>query len=319
MSAARTRGTIGSRLGSVAREVRERAEAAAVDLILAGFGRLPPARASDVGGAILRTIGPLLPVSNVARRNLARAMPELDPAARRRVVRAVWDNLGRNLGEFPHLAGLRKDAPEGPGWEMVGEAHLLSLVRDGGPAIFVSGHIGNWEMLPTALAWYGIRMVSMYRAPDNERVDARLLAMRRRAVGLEADGSEAILLRKGAQGARQSLKLLAGGGFLGLLVDQKMNDGVCATFFGLEAMTAPALAALALRYRCTIIPGHVERVGPARFRLICEAPMALPQTGVAADDRQSITQAMNDRLEAWIRERPGSWLWLHRRWPKPIR
>jgi KDO2-lipid IV(A) lauroyltransferase len=80
-------------------------------------------------------------------------------------------------------------------------------------------------------------------------------------------------------------------------------------------MTAPALAALAFRFRCPVIPGHVERIGPARFRLCCEAPLELPDTGDAQADQLTLTETVNRVLEGWIRERPESWLWLHRRWP----
>ena len=98
-------------------------------------------------------------------------------------------------------------------------------------------------------------------------------------------------------------------------MDQKMNDGIEARFFGRPAMTAPALAALALRLRCPVIPGFVERLGPARFRVTCEPPLALPDTGNRTVDIASLTQTVNDTLERWIRAKPESWLWLHRRWP----
>jgi Kdo2-lipid IVA lauroyltransferase/acyltransferase len=103
-----------------------------------------------------------------------------------------------------------------------------------------------------------------------------------------------------------------------MLMDQKMNDGIKTRLFGREAMTASALGALALRLRCPVIPGHVERVGPARFRLVCEAPMDLPDSGDRKADIAAVTQQVNDWLEQWIRARPEEWLWLHRRWGKEL-
>ncbi len=290
-----------------------RVEAAAVRLLLAVFSALGPVRASNLGGAAARLIGPLLPVSRVARVNLRLALPELDAAGRRRVIRGAWDNLGRTVGEFPHVGHLQQDTPSGPGWEMVGDDTLRALAARGGPAIFVSGHIGNWEMLPAACAAYGLQFSSMFRAATNSQVDEIIIGLRRAAIG-----SDVPMFSKGAAGAKAAMAHLKGGGYLGLLMDQKMNDGIEATLFGRPAMTAPALAALALRYRCTVIPGHVQRIGPARFRLVCEPPMALPDTGDRRQDIQLLTQAVNDHLERWIRARPESWLWMHRRWPKPL-
>ncbi len=274
-----------------------------------------PVTASNLGGSAARLIGPLLPVSRVADTNLRSAMPELDRAARRRIVRGVWDNLGRTIAELPHIAAIPKNSRRGPGWEMVGEEHLFAQAARGGPAIFVSGHLANWEMMPPAVATYGMRLHSMYRAPSSKAVDELLLELRREAMGLRTAGKLKLLFPKGAAGARTAIRHMMHGGYVGLLADQKMNDGIEAHFFGLPAMTATALAALALRFRCPVIPGHVERLGPARFRLICEAPLTLPDTGDNRADQLSLTQTVNSTLERWIRERPESWLWLHRRWP----
>ncbi len=271
---------------------------------------LGPVASSNLCGAVARGIGPLLPVSRVAHANLRAAMPELDAAARRRVVRGVWDNLGRTMGELAHIADLRETA-SGPGWELVGKETVDWLAAKGGPAILFSGHIGNWEMLPIAAAGAGVVLSSFYRPAENKQIDAMLLDLRRKAVRADVQ-----MFAKGAAGARQSLAHLSRGGRLGMLMDQKMNDGIEARFFGRPAMTAPALAALALRLRCPVIPGFVERLGPARFRVTCEPPLALPNTGNRTADITSLTQTVNDTLERWIRAKPESWLWLHRRWPK---
>lgn len=286
------------------------AEALAARIALRTLGALGPAASSNLGGAVARVIGPLLPVSRVAHANLRAAMPELDAAARRRVVRGVWDNLGRTAGELPHLVDLR-ETEAGPGWELVGGDTLRWLAAKGGPAIFFSGHIGNWEMLPIAAAARGVPVSPFYRSAENKQIDAMIQDLRRRAARADIK-----MFAKGAVGARQSLAHLLRGGRLGLLIDQKMNDGIEARFFGLPAMTAPALAGLALRLRCPVIPSYVERLGPARFRVTCEQPLDAPDTGNRTADVASLTQEVNDTLERWIRAKPESWLWLHRRWPR---
>ena len=234
----------------------QRAEAAVVTALLWLLGRLSPAAASNLGGGVARLIGPWLPVSRVAHRHLCLAMPELDAAARRRIVRGAWENLGRTAGELPHIASLRQDTQSGPGWEMIGEEHLKALAAKGGPAIFFSGHLANWEMLLPAAAAYGMVVSGMYRGAKNPLVDRILIGLRHRALGREVP-----MFAKGAAGARAALAHVSRGGFLAMLMDQKMNDGIPARFFGRDAMTAPALAALALRLRCPVIPGHVERGG----------------------------------------------------------
>ncbi len=272
--------------------------------------RLGPVAASNLCGGVARWVGPLLPVSRVADQNLRAAMPELDAAARRRMVRGVWDNLGRTMGELPHVASL-KQAATGPGWELDGAEVMHALAAQGGPILFFSAHIGNWELLPVVAAHYGVRVSSLYRAASNPLVDQIITQLRQQAVGLDVP-----MFPKGAAGARQIVRHLAQGGVVGMLMDQKMNDGIEARLFGQPAMTAPALAALALRLRCPVVPAHVERLGPARFRLVCDPLFDLPNSGDRTEDIATLTQRVNDRLEEWIRARPQEWLWLHRRWPR---
>ncbi|MFT8719112.1 lysophospholipid acyltransferase family protein [Acetobacter sp.] len=290
-----------------------RAEAIAVRAALWLLRRLGPEAASNLGGRFCRSIGPLLPVSNVADKNLRMAMPELTAKERKRIVRGVWENLGRTVAEFPHIASLKENTPSGPGFDVVGAEHLIAQAERGGPVLFVSGHIGNWEMLPPGVAHYGVGFASFYRAAGNPLVDRIIRDLRDAAM---ADPLP--LFAKGAKGAKEALRWVSAGNRLGMLTDQKMNDGIEARFFGLPAMTAPALAAMALKLRCPVIPGHVQRLGPARLRIVVEPPMMLPDSGNRQADVATLTQAINDQLETWIRERPESWLWLHRRWPKHI-
>ncbi|OUJ15182.1 lysophospholipid acyltransferase family protein [Acetobacter sp. DsW_063] len=287
-----------------------RAEAALARIALVLLRRLGPVRASNFAGRLCRFVGPFLPVSRVAYANLRLAMPELDEAARRRIVLGVWENLGRTAGEFPHIASLRENTSSGPGFEVEGAEHLIEQAQRGGSVLFVSGHISNWEMLPPGVSAYGLGFASFYRAAANPLVDRMIRDLRN-----EAMGEPKPLFAKGARGAREALAYVARGGRLGMLVDQKMNDGVEARFFDRPAMTAPALAAMALRYRSPVIPGYVRRLGPARLRIVVEPPLPLPDSGDRQADILSLTQAVNDRLEAWIRACPESWLWLHRRWP----
>ncbi len=274
-------------------------------LLLALLRSLGPVAASNVAGRLARWLGPLLPVSRVAHRNLRAAMPGLPRAERRRVIRAVWENLGRTVGELPHLASLDVTA-EGPGFAVEGAEHLRS-----GPAIYISAHYGNWEALPVIVARSGYLFSSFYRAARNARVDALIQALR-----LTALRGDVPMFPKGAAGARGAVAHLAGGGAIGMLLDQKLNDGIEVPFLGLPAMTAPAAAAFALRYRYPVIPGRIEREAPARLRLIVEAPLSLPDSGDREADIRTLTGDINARLGAWISANPGAWLWLHRRWAK---
>lgn len=287
---------------------RHRIEALALRAAIRLVRCLGPVRASNLGGAMMRRLGPLLPASRTADVNLRLVMPELSPEQRLRIVRGAWENLGRTAAELPHLPALRR-CSRGPGWELEGGQHLELVRAQGGPAIFFSAHLGNWELIGPAVKALGIPLAGFYRAASNRLADEIIQNLRR-----DARGGDVVMFPKGAAGARGALAYLRTGGFLGMMMDQKMNDGISVAFFGHDAMTAPALARYALRFRCAVVPIHVVRLGPARFRVVCEAPMALPSAGDPATDTRTVTLAINKAMETWIRAAPESWLWQHRRW-----
>jgi Kdo2-lipid IVA lauroyltransferase/acyltransferase len=286
--------------------IGQRIEAAFARVAMGLFGALPRARASALGGWLARAIGPRLGITRRARRNLARAMPELDRAAQDRVMLEMWDNLGRVVGEFPHLKTMDAYVP-GAAIQATGLEHVDAAVARGKPVMFYSGHFGNWEVAALAAALYGLKLAAIYRAANNPLVDGMMIALRR---DLGADP-----IPKGPTGARKILAAIKAGQSLCMLVDQKMNDGIAVPFFGRDAMTAPAIAELALRYDCTVLPARVERLPGAKFQVTVFPPHALPASGDRAADVLALMTVINATLESWIRARPGHWFWLHRRWP----
>jgi Kdo2-lipid IVA lauroyltransferase/acyltransferase len=286
--------------------VRNIAEGTGAVLFYAFLRVLPLDWASGIGGWLARLIGPRLGITKRAEENLRRAMPELNEAERARVIRGMWDNLGRVIAEYPHLNQFRLFDPKG---RIEGDdAGNILANRD--PAqryIFFSAHYGNWEIAIRTAAQAGFEVTGVYRAPNNPIVDRFMLWAR------GAEGGE--LVPKGDIAARKAFGALREGRALCMLVDQKMNDGIPVPFFGRDAMTAPALAVLALRYDCAVVPIRMLRIKGARFRMISEPPLVLPKTGNAEADRRALMVSVNGIVERWVREHPEQWLWLHRRWP----
>jgi KDO2-lipid IV(A) lauroyltransferase len=270
------------------------------------FEFLPLDWASGLGGFLARKLGPRLGLNKRARRNLNRAMPELSPDAIERVIVGMWDNLGRVVAEYPHLGAYRVYDGDGR-VEIVGAENIRAQAVRGKGAIFFSGHFGNWEVAPLAVTQAGLGAVEIYRPANNPLVD-KLLNRARSVIGSE-------LVPKGTVAARRAIAALQEGRHIAMLVDQKMNDGIAVPFFGRFAMTAPALARLALRYDCAVVPVRVHRIAGARFRITAEAPLELPRSGDTEADTLALMTSVNSVIERWVRERPEHWFWLHRRWP----
>ena len=267
--------------------------------------RLAYDKASALGGRIGRVIGPRLKVTGLARRNLSRAFPERTPEEIEAIIGDMWDNLGRTAFEFPHLDRLRFYEADSI-VEVTGAENIDFLKDDGKPGIFFSGHLANWETAAISVVQRGLPIHLIYRAPNNPRME-RLFNHRHPGAGE--------LIRKGPLGARRALARLKEGGHLGILADQKMNDGIPVPFFGRDAMTAPAVAQLALKFNCPVVPVRVERLGGARLRITHFPPMEIEKTGDRHADVAALMARINALLEGWIRERPAQWLWVHNRWP----
>lgn len=269
------------------------------------IGLLPIDWASGLGGWLGRTIGPKIALTRRARRNLKNAYPAKTDGEIATIIRDMWDNLGRTFFEYPHL---HKITPKGdnPRLEIVGFEQLEQF-RQGGKAILFSGHFANWEILMIGSHYMGLDMAGVYRAPNNPLME-KIFLMRH--------PDKDSLIPKSAWGGKAMLRVLREDRQLGLMIDQKQNDGIPVPFFGRDAMTAPALAIFALKFKCPVFPTQIERLDGARFRVTVHPPMGLPASGDKDKDIENLMADVNSKLESWVRQRPGQWLWLHNRWPK---
>jgi KDO2-lipid IV(A) lauroyltransferase len=101
-----------------------------------------------------------------------------------------------------------------------------------------------------------------------------------------------------------------------MMNDQRYDAGVAAPFFGWPVMTNPAAVRLALRFGTEIQPMSIQRVAGVRFRVFTHAPIAVGDTGDKTRDIARGVAAINAFIEARVRERPGEWWWMHKRWPR---
>ena len=276
-----------------------RLENAAASGLFAWSKRAGIERASDRMGALARRLGPRLPNHKVGLHNLALTMPERarEHAA---ILDQAWDNLGRTAAEYAHLDEVAART------RVVGAEHLAPVLANG-PAVFVSGHMANWEAMPIVLHRAGLRTAIVFRAANNPLVDRTIIDERARVMTRRQ-------IPKGRRGGRALMAALKEGLSLCMLTDQKLSDGISVPFLGVPAMTAPAAARLALRENLPVIPLQAVRAPGPSFTVTIHPPLRLEPTGVQADDAYALTLAINEAVGGFIREHPGQWLWFHRRW-----
>ncbi|MBV8683185.1 MAG: lysophospholipid acyltransferase family protein [Caulobacteraceae bacterium] len=285
-----------------------RIEALGFDVFSFLLRAVPSDVASAFGAWLGRAVGPLTSSDRTARCNLQIAFPDMPEAERRAVLRAQWENFGRYIFEFPISHRL---TPASGRVEIVGAERLQAIARSGRPAVFISGHFSNIEIMAAVILDSGVECDVTYRAANNPLVDERIKASRFK-YGIR------LFAPKGAQGARDLLEALQSGRSIAILNDQKYDGGVAGDFFGHEVMTNPAAARLALRFGAPIQPLSIQRTRGARFRVIAHEPIIVEAGGGKTDAVEAGVQAINDFIEARVRERPGEWWWMHRRWPAEV-
>jgi KDO2-lipid IV(A) lauroyltransferase len=262
---------------------------------------LPVSWASAFGAAVAGAIAPFSVLARRILENIEIAFPALTRAERRRLMRAILTNAGRTYAEYPHLGRLCD--PAGPWLTFKNPAILESSLSAAKPVIFVTGHIGNWELL-AGIPWHlGRPVTAVYSPLRNAWLDARMNRYRREL--------RCQLIPKNLA-ARGLITALRNGDWVGLVIDQGTGRGIDAPFFGRNAPTWSTPARLALRYGADIIPMYCRRVKGSRFEVTFGSPIKPSE----AEDERSLTAAINRQLEAWIESDPAGWFCLRPRWPR---
>lgn len=272
--------------------------------------RLLPTRfAVNTGGALARTLGPVFPVSRVGLDNIKKAFPEKSEAECRQILKGVWDNLGRTAVEYAFLDRIFDfdfENPDTGHFDVDGIDLFLEIANSDKPSIVVTGHTGNWELLPVCAATYGLQITVLFRPPNNAFLAEKLDQVRGAVMG------GLVPSRKGALVALNGV--MEKGGHVGLLVDQHFSRGKPITFFGRTARANPSFAKLARNHDADVYAARSIRLPEGRFRLELKGPLDLERDDSGKIAIEPAMQTVANLIEDWVREYPDQWLWLHRRW-----
>jgi KDO2-lipid IV(A) lauroyltransferase len=288
--------------------MKEWLEFAAVWLLLKVLGILPRPISRILAVAVVRMLLGLLPkLRKTAVFNLKIAFPDWSEAKRNATVKAMARNIAWMAVEFARLPGYNCGNIE----ETIilnGQENFLEGRRRGKGVLFLTGHIGAWELSSFAHALYGFPLHYMARPLDHPRVDALINRYR----GLS--GNKPIFKN---ESARATLKILKDAGTIGILADQNTmrDEGVFVDFFGTPACTTTGIARIALHTGAAVVPGYAYWDAEIRkYRLRFEPPLDLIRTGDTERDVYENTRRFAKVTEEIIRKYPEQWVWVHARW-----
>jgi KDO2-lipid IV(A) lauroyltransferase len=243
-----------------------------------------------------------------AERNIARSFPDWPMERVRTVARRSMQHMFR-LFLVESFAAPRLITPTT--WSnyvrFSAVGPLMDLLLRNEPAIFITGHCGNWELLGSAMAAIGYPFVALARPLDNPLINDWLLNIR------EARGMR-IIAKWGATPVLQDA--LRNGGRIAFIADQNAGDqGLFVPFFGRLASTYKSIGLLAMRYNVPVIAGCALRSGSGFQYEISYTDFIRPEDWAEQPDPLFyITARFSRAIELMITQAPDQYLWLHRRW-----
>ena len=281
---------------------------AVVSSVVKLAGALPRSLARALAEGLARILFALTPkLRKTAEFNLKLAFPRWTDAQREATIRGMVRSLGWMAAEFARMPRYTRKNIE----EIIvldGQENFLEGQRRGKGVLFLTAHMGAWELSSYAHAVYGYPLHYMARPLDNARLDGLVNRYR----GLS--GNAPIFKN---ESARLMLRILKDAGTVGILADQNTmrEEGVFVDFFGVPACTTTGIARVALHTGAAVVPGYaVWDESLKKYRLRFEPPLELVRTGDAERDIVENTQRFAKVTEEIIRKYPEQWVWVHARW-----
>src|SRR6202521_3157955 len=288
--------------------MRQRLEYALAWLIIKFIGALPRPLARAAGITLAWTVYLLhVRLRRVGMHNLALAFPDKSHHQRARILRGVFTSFGRQLAEvclFPKYT--RENVSKVVVYD--GFENFERALARGKGVLFLTAHLGAWELSAFAHSIHGHPLHVVMRPLDNEYLD-RLTRQYRTMHGNSMVDKDDF--------ARGLLSAMKAGETVGILMDTNMTpaQGVFVDFFGIPACPASGLARIPIRTDAAVIPGFtIWDPALRKYRLRLYTALELTRTGDLEADIKANTQKFTSIIEDYVRKYPEQWLWVHRRW-----
>jgi KDO2-lipid IV(A) lauroyltransferase len=226
---------------------------------------------------------------------------------RRRIVRGVFASLGRQLAEFCQFPRYTRENVSQVA-VYAGFENFDAAQKRGKGVLFLTAHLGGWEVGSFAHSVHGHTLRIVVRALDNPYLD-RMVERYRTLHGNSTFEKQDF--------ARGLISAMRAGETVGLLMDQNMTPpaGVFVDFFGMKACAASGIARVALRTDASVVPAFtIWDAALRKYRITFAPPLVLPKTGDDERDVLEATQLFTSVIEEYVRKYPDQWLWVHRRW-----
>jgi KDO2-lipid IV(A) lauroyltransferase len=277
-------------------------EAFVLYLLFFIFSIIPLKFATNFVAWLLPILGRFHHTNQVALNNIKHAFPNKSQKEIEEILKKSWQNLGITAVEFAHFAKADfKDIEKN--LEIRNEKYFTLTKQLSKACIYVSAHLGNWELASRLLVEKDPNTALIYRKAKNPLSEFLIQKHRLKY-------AKKIIPKGEIVGFKEILKHLKSGGSLGLLADQHLSSGVEINFFGRAVRAPHTPAELATKFNLPIFLSRVIRDKNGKYILDFEPPIIAKK----GDDIKTITEEIYKVYEKWITENPEQWFWQHKRW-----
>jgi len=241
------------------------------------------------------------------KQNIINALGNIPESKMERIIESMWKNYGATFSEYIYLKKFRLNKLSNPHIHISGKEILDEVVKSKKPAIFVSGHFANFELMAMELDKYNINLAAIYRPLNNFLLNPYMVFVRKKYICKNQ-------IKKGLPGTKEVIEYVKKKHSIALMVDQRLGESDRYPFFNKPAHTTTLPAQLALKFNCNIIPIYLERDENNFFKMEVLKPIEINKTNSPENDKKTITIKINQLIEKMILKNPEQWIWTHGRW-----
>ena len=249
---------------------------------------------------IFSILGPLFKSNKIIDINLTTFKKDLTKHEKNKIASNMWNNYGKTFIEYIFLGYFKKNNNH---IKILGEENIKALIETNNPAIFISGHFANFELMSMEITKRNIKLATIYRPLNNFFLNPFMEFLRKKYVCKNQ-------IKKGIKGVREAIEFIKSKTSIALMIDQRLSEGEKVNFFGKPALTTTLPAQLSMKYNLPIIPVFIQRTEDDNF--IIEFFKEINSNKFK--DKAILTKKLNETLESMIIKNPNQWIWTHDRW-----
>jgi len=227
----------------------------------------------------------------------------------RRLTWRVFSNVTKTFADMLYAASLPRERISQLIAPQVGGEYIKAALKENKGAIFMTGHIGNWELGGMALSRFDVNVNMVYMPDRTEAFEQQ------RRLARDDQNVFSIPMGGGFEVSLMVIRKLNAGEIIALKGDRVMRgDGMTVRLFGRETLFPRGPYLLSYVSGAPILPTFMVLAEDDRYIPIVSEPIFPHRTGNRSRDVLALAQKVAYVMEKYIRRYPDQWYMFYPFW-----